>query len=133
MVGMFERRNAPGKFTANWDECAFEMFFGFGDEPPWRAGMLSLAEAIQTAYMLGQAGAECTGAMLHTVLSRSALDAWSHPELCVAAINGVASDGSGLSVTLSGPAHAVDAFLASNRTGTRLKTPHTFVLLLAVR
>ena len=44
------------------------------------AGLLSLEQAVRTAHVLGQTGAQCTGAMLHDTLSRRQVDAWADDE-----------------------------------------------------
>ena len=100
----------------------------------YAAGLLSLAEAISTARALGAAGAACSGAMVHTRLSRSELQAWPDSEpLRIAAINGVTAGESArprsadvLSVTLCGPTAAVDAWLITHPLDTRLKPPHAW-------
>jgi len=100
----------------------------------YAAGLLSLAEAISTARALGAAGAACSGAMVHTRLTRSELQAWPDSEpLRIATINGVtAGESAGprsadvLSVTLCGPTAAVDAWLIAHPLDTRLKLPHAW-------
>ena len=51
------------------------------------AGLLSTRSAIELAFTLGRVAATLEGGMLHTVLARAQVDAWSDPELCVSAIN----------------------------------------------
>ena len=96
------------------------------------AGMLSVADALHAAYVLGRVGAELRGAMLHTKISPAALHAWQADDsgLAIAAINGFASlppeDGSPqlLGVSLCGAADDVAARLASDEFAKKLPPPH---------
>ena len=97
------------------------------------AKLFSSSDAIDTAYILGQAGAACAGAMAHARLTRTEIDAWPilshHTALCIAALNGVTgaldvSCAALLSVTLCGPADLVEAWLAARPDATCLRPAH---------
>ena len=90
----------------------------------YTARLLCLGEALRMAHVLGQAGSERQGAMMHARWTRRELDAWTDDELCIAAINGVSADGL-FRVTLCGPADRVDAWMGSHLTDARqLAPPH---------
>ena len=86
------------------------------------AGLLSVKDAIRTACVLGQAGAECNAAMVHARLTRTELDAWSDGDLCVASVNGISNQQ--LSVTLCGPVKRVEAWVATHKDAKTLTPPH---------
>jgi hypothetical protein len=100
----------------------------------YAAGLLTLEGALQTAVILGQAGAKCEGAMAHTQLTRHALASWpSEENLCIAAVNGVMGVGSAgkaptdlLSVTLSGSSERVQWWLAIDSNAKSLAPPHAW-------
>lgn len=91
------------------------------------SGMLDVQGAIQTANVLGLLGCQRDGAMAHAQLNRSELDVWAEGELHIAAINGTTSRAEGpsrCSVTLSGPADKVDAWLTRHPDAKRMVPPH---------
>ena len=93
------------------------------------AGMLSVDEALTTAWALGLVGCQCAGAMIHVCLTRDALATWSDERLCIAAVNGVgALTGTAapvlLSVTLCGPSDRAEAWMVSHLYSRKLKPQH---------
>ena len=96
------------------------------------AGMISVSEAMQTAWMLGRVGARIYGGMLHTRVPVSRLATWSHSDLCIAALNsGAPAQGEAgevaefvCDITLSGPHHAVDSWLQGDDRARRLLPEH---------
>ena len=84
--------------------------------------LLSLADALHTARVLGQVGAQCLGAMVHAHLSYLEVVEWSDERLRVAAINGTSTD-SLVSITLVGPVVGVAAWSTSHHSAKWLPPP----------
>ncbi|KAL3926243.1 MAG: hypothetical protein SGPRY_003388, partial [Prymnesium sp.] len=115
-----------------WRAAGFQPTFALGHSvgevaAAWALGKTTVEEAIRTALVLGRLGAECEGEMLHTQLTHEELNHWTDPELCVAAINGVApfsSDEAKLSVSLCGPSQRIASWLATDKSAKKLPSRH---------
>ena len=91
------------------------------------AGMLTMFDAVRTAFLLGRIGAALSGYMLHTVLPKPTIRAWTDMNLCLAAINGRALDGrhvAAYNVTLCGTHEHIKALVATDSQARMLRPPH---------